>query len=418
MQILTSAETSGKKPVHFSLESSAVLQKLRVSVSEMLNSVPGSVRSTRDFQKYFGLDLKLSWQVMKLAGPGEALSLVPFVPTPGPMRRFLTAASTAGVQQELVEQIRTSYREFEEQVATHAGDRMTFESMALGSVRMQDGSDDDLRRTEVKHRKAGYQMHSHYCGAQVETYVSTFMLHPSSVAGQFDLAHLRSKLGHRRLRSGANFHVDTFKYTLGIDETKEQDQLQKESFDPESFAKYGAPIISRFSSSPLPQMRTVTSPDGKSSTSIVDDTLGQKSSVNLTFGRMIRNVPMARTPVGDRLCFGQKVSIAEPTVLVISDHLVHRPTFPRLEFKSWVEWMPLSTRIPINDTGPLPLREKLVRLEAGVDGARTREVPQYIDMLDFVCDRMGWRIDEFDVYRVRIEYPMLHTRIFSHFECP
>jgi hypothetical protein len=57
-----------------------------------------------------------------------------------------------------------------------------------------------------------------------------------------------------------------------------------------------------------------------------------------------------------------------------------------------------------------------VRLEAGVDGARTREVPHYIDMISFICDKLKWRIEDFDVYRIRIEYPLVHTNTFTDFK--
>ena len=414
---LASEETDNSDEMTFSVTSGAVLQRMRTSISEMLNSAPAVVRSTRDLQKLFGLDLKLCWQVMKLAGPGDALSLAPFVPTAGPMRRFLNAAGSSGIPAPVIDKIRTAYAAFEEQVAIHAGDRMTFESMATGSVSNQEGSDEDLRRADIKHRKAGFQMHSHYCGLQLDTYLSASLLHPSETPGHFDVAHVRTKLGLRRLRAGADIPVDGFKYTISLKEVeREQDSYHKDVFDVESFQKYGAPIIAKFCSHPLPQLRTVTFPDGKTSTAAVGESIGQRSSVNLVFGRIVRDVPLEPLEDGKEEGFGQSVSTTVPTALIIADQLVHRPSFPKVEFRVDVRWprFPFETTEESNKLS-LPFRERIVRLEAGVDGARTREVPQYIELLQYICDHRKWKMEDFDVYRLRIEYPILHTKISTDF---
>jgi hypothetical protein len=36
-------------------------------------------------------------------------------------------------------------------------------------------------------------------------------------------------------------------------------------------------------------------------------------------------------------------------------------------------------------------------------------------MIEFVCDRLKWKIEDFDVYRMRVEYPLLHSKIFTDF---
>jgi hypothetical protein len=417
MSLALASEDTTDSEMTFSVASGAVLQRMRTSISEMLNNAPSVVRSTRDLQKLFGLDLKLCWQVMKLAGPGDALSLAPFVPTAGPMRRFLNAASSSGVPAPVVDKVRLAYAAFEEQVAIHAGDRMTFESMATGSVSNLEGSDEDLRRADIKHRKAGFQMHSHYCGVQLDTYLSASLLHPCGIPGHFDCAHVRTKLGLRRLRAGADIPVDAFKYTVSLkDQERERDSFHKDVFDVEAFQKYGAPIIAKFCSNPLPQLKTVTFPDGKTSTAAVGESIGQRSSVNLVFGRIVRDVPPEQIEDGKKEGFGQSVSITVPTALVIADQLVHRPSFAKVDFKTDVRW----PRFPFDMTEEdhklsLPFRERIVRLESGVDGARTREVPQYIELLQFICDRLGWKIEDFDVYRLRVEYPILHTKITTDF---
>jgi len=114
----------------FPVESGAVLNRLRTGISDLIKAMPSKVQSTRDLQKLLGLNVNLCWQMLKLTTPGDAMSLAQYVPNPGPMNKLLIAAATFGVDTQIVNQIQNAYDAFEEQVAIHAGDRPTFESMA------------------------------------------------------------------------------------------------------------------------------------------------------------------------------------------------------------------------------------------------------------------------------------------------
>lgn len=49
---------------------------------------------------------------------------------------------------------------------------------------------------------------------------------------------------------------------------------------------------------------------------------------------------------------------------------------------------------------------------AGVtDVPRMAEAPQYPEMVRHVLERMGWAGRRFDLYRARIEYPLLHGSV-------
>jgi hypothetical protein len=417
MSALTSPTTDQPSNPTFFVESGAVMQRLRSGISEMLRAMPGRVRTTRDLQKIFGVDVKLCWQVLKLAGPGDALSLAPFVPTPGPMRRFLTAAKSAGVDRQVIEQIQTAYEAFKEQVAIHAGDRTTFESMATGAAGISEGSNEDRQKAAIRLRKAAFQTVSHYSGVQLDTYLGVSVVHPGATPELLNTANLKIRLGIRRLRASANFLVDQTKHvTSDASIENQRDTFIKGTFDDEAAARYGAPIIPRFSSNPLPQFKTVTDTDGRSFSRIVGDNVGQTGAADLVFGQTVFNAPFTQLSGFERKGFGTSLDITTPVAVMILDKLVHRPTFPNLDFDFSVNWVnnPAFPAGSDHDTS-LPFGERIVRLDAGVDGARTHEVPQYMEMLELVCDRCNWKIEEFDVYRVRVEYPMHYSRVWTKF---
>ena len=43
-------------------------------------------------------------------------------------------------------------------------------------------------------------------------------------------------------------------------------------------------------------------------------------------------------------------------------------------------------------------------------------MPRYDEMRSFVFERLGWDHAEFDVYRLRVEYPILSTALALSFK--
>jgi hypothetical protein len=71
----------------------------------------------------------------------------------------------------------------------------------------------------------------------------------------------------------------------------------------------------------------------------------------------------------------------------------------------------------IADThGLLPFAEKLIYLGPCSSALHLLEVPRYEEMLRYACTTQQWDLDEFDIYRARIEYPMLDTTIDAALE--
>src|SRR5215208_7102585 len=98
----TSAMSDSAASPSFANEAGAVMRSLRTAITKLVEATPNGARKSQDLQKLFGIDGKLSWQVFKLAGPGDALSLAPHVPTATAMRRLLAAASQHGISRQRV----------------------------------------------------------------------------------------------------------------------------------------------------------------------------------------------------------------------------------------------------------------------------------------------------------------------------
>ena len=66
----------------------------------------------------------------------------------------------------------------------------------------------------------------------------------------------------------------------------------------------------------------------------------------------------------------------------------------------------------------MALRESIVYLGKGPSVLHTPEVPRYAEMVQYALDRSGWNASNFDVYRCRVEYPVMPSSVVVQFELP
>lgn len=60
----------------------------------------------------------------------------------------------------------------------------------------------------------------------------------------------------------------------------------------------------------------------------------------------------------------------------------------------------------------LPVKEHPEYLGTSLAAMRAGDVPNHSDMLRKVLTEMGWGNTRFDIYRVRVPYPIMHSVIY------
>ena len=71
---------------------------------------------------------------------------------------------------------------------------------------------------------------------------------------------------------------------------------------------------------------------------------------------------------------------------------------------------------PTRELDVIDVDETLQQLGRGIDGLRVKEIPNYVEMLQYVCDRLDWDPRRFRAYRCRIEYPILGSQVQFAFD--
>lgn len=392
----------------FPEELSRIISQLSLALQDMCEQIPGGARKSYNVHNALGIDVKLSWQVYKLAGNSDPFALAPHVPVATSMRRLLEAAANYGIDSQRIDKVQKAYKEFEGLVVRHAKSRAQFDSMA-NSLAQHD--EEEAQQIDVRYRKTMFQGNSHFCGVQSDAYVGTLMVHPGDEPDRYHLAQLRVKIGMRSLRPNVRPIIDMSKY--GYKQSKENFILPQ-PFDEAAYEKHSAFIIPEFCTQPFPKLETNITRDGRSWTRLASDAIGLQGSVDLVTGSVWRNSRLFPLQPDEAPGFGMTISVPYPVTVVIGDLLVHRNSLPRLheQIEMYGHSSLCDEVMEIREyESPLLLRERLNRISMPLKNLSIREVPGYLDMLKYSAGKLNYRLEDFDAYRFRIEYPLIDTKI-------
>jgi hypothetical protein len=396
----------------FRAEATRVLSRFRRAVEGVVYGVTKTLANSRSLQTALGVDLHVSWQVFKLLGPIEVLATVTYVPAAVSIRKFLALAKKRGIAQDLLDEVNAAFADYEALVASATGDREQFESLVMSFTDSAEAA-----QVGVQLRKSAFKAHVHYFGTAAETLVVGMLFHPGATPGKVDFLTVRSILGLRRLRASTDMIIERAMVAPG--KTRDAgDFFKPGALDPDAAARYASPILPDFCSQPIPPMTTTIDDVGNVRTVLAHRDVGVGQEVDLTTARIYRGTTPDTTPGGQALLHGL-IEIARPTRLQVMDTFVHRPTWPRMIASGGI-FAHLTSRNPayLDSAVKLPFNEKVSFLGSGDDVIRISEAPRYADAVRYACRQLDWSLDDMDVYRIRIEYPLMESSVLFRLEEP
>ena len=414
--MLSTMATDGQKPPGgggFAQATATAMSRLRLALGELIAAIPQPINKAADLHRALGVDPKLGWQVFKVVNAVNTVGAGVNVPKRVSMQRLLKAAAGRGVPAHVIDHTSAAFDEFENLVTEHAGDRASFESM-VSAV----GDRDDSARIDLNHRRAAFRSNSHIWGVQATARLACFIYQPSpSDPGQQDHAGIRGFVGLRRLRREGSWVVAQTRMTDGDGTVIEAPN--REPLDPSAEVDHGVSLLEKFCSQPLPRFRAVPGKLGYDNIELVGESVGNESATTCMIGDVWRNVfgyyrdernrhqvsyAPVRTPckvlIHDVLVREGMYGSSIPEVLIYGDH---RGVDPHPEGR---------------DCDLLAMHASVRHLGKGPLVVHTPEVPRYTEMLEYAFDRLGWEGEKFDVYRCRVEYPVMPSSVVVRFELP
>jgi hypothetical protein len=369
--------------------------------------VPGNPQGPVSLARAIGVDKVLASRVLRAATNQDPVAVLQMMPGPEPLRRLARAAGKKGVSRELVSQLVAAVDEFDNLIRSEAGDRSALDAI-LSSWLPEARAEFELRR-----KQAIFRAQSQLRGQAAQNYVSTAIMHPSADGQHIDIVWIMGLLGLQRLRPGMPIKFATRRVS------GENAPRRPSTLDGVAVEGLDGLRLEQYSSKPLAELK-VHRVGNVVHYTLGDGGYGPKSAADLVFAEVnFSEIARYRPPEQKR----KRHVFAEvnvPAEHLIFDVLVHEdllpPTGPMLFIYDTSFEGVADVNDPSRDIDRLDLMETIQPLGRGMHKFRASEVPWYLELLNTACDKLKWQPDQFEGYRVRIDYPIYGSQIVMAFD--
>lgn len=382
------------------IEALAVLTEIRLALAELIAGLSKPVRRAVDLERSLGLDKKLAWQIFRVANAPDPHTEVANLPAWSSVRRLLDAARRRRVAGEVVGRLGAAFEKFESFTLVHARDRESLVSMLSG---LSGGRDEQY---ELKVRKSLFRAAAHVWGLHCRLAVRTAILHAKPGA-QFveDGAVIQASIGLERVRVN-----QATEFVMAMRTVAEPPVAGAACVTP---IHHPAEMLAEFCEGPLPRIVGTGGPEeGETRLSLPP---GRTGAVTLYSMQLHENVTTVRQPS----YFGRTL-LTTPSEAMVWELLVP------------VGWtVPTTVRAAMYGCRAHPER---VFSEQASDLMHQQETVEYLGEMERVpplegsarhseavarvLERLGWMGTRFDVYRARVQYPVMHTLLSVRADAP
>jgi hypothetical protein len=385
-------------------EVAAAVAQLQRALQGVAKEFPSYPTKAPELQQMLGIDRSLAWKVHRLMHARSAAEAAAFVPGAAAIEILCKAAMGVGVGEGAIAALNEAFAGYDRSAATHAGDRRSARLMLKSEDPGEGGAELGLRR-------AAYEAGAFLAGLRARAHVQAYIVSPGTRENSADMVAIRAMYDLERLRVGAPFSMARVKTAKPGDAHFHDAPVQPlEPMEPGQMV----PLIRRFCSTPLPTFAPVEREDGGIEDELTNWPVGKTGAVTVVAGVAARDhFHTVATPRGETSRMGARVRV--PCQVLIVDELVDRRVWgegsaPEVEVycelsgdASWYTRNIRGLRVPIN--------ARVEPLGRGLGGVGTPDVPRYQELLEFAFAARGLNPNDFEGYRVRIEFPLLPTGV-------
>lgn len=392
-----------------------VLADLRSACSGLIAALShGSgvpIHRATDLQRALNIRTTIAWQLFRIATSTDPMDEVEAVPGPVAVRRVIEAARVKGVPEQRLEQLAESILAFDRLVQTHAGSRRAFNSM-IASL----GSDAD-EAIGLSSRRAAFHANSHVWGLRARACLWSTTYFPGKSPDHISAASIRGPIGVSRLRSNAPYIVSGYVAF----ERDEQDASQPEPLgspnDPES---PDPRLLLPYCTRPLPEISSSLTDDRFVVTEMPPGPVGNCGASTILLADVTRNSRWKEP--AEKPYIVNSMGVATPFEVLVVDTMFHHGMFGRLTPRPRVfgrHSFPLGMKPHLyRDSDTLPVAVHAAYLGRGPSAIESPDIPRYVEMYADLCQKLNLNPDDFDVYRCRVEYPILHAHVGVWIDLP
>ena len=263
-------------------------------------------------------------------------------------------------------------------------------------------------RFEMANKQLAFKGIANLMGVRAETQLDTVIYYPDSSGEKCDIVLLEGLTGLHRLRPSARVPV-----ACHVPHPHAPQPLEciLDGGDPTDPAQR-QPLLKEFCSQPYPELNVVQSGEMVSYV-LAGNEIGANSAVDVFVANMVRSGrPLYRAADEPPKRPHWSVGINLPTKTLVMNALLHEdmwPGDPELLLYDIHAHGLAAPDDPSRDFDRMNMMESIQPLGKGAARFRLSEVGRNAEMIEYVCERLGWDSSRLRGYRVRIQYPLMHV---------
>jgi hypothetical protein len=376
-------------------EALSLAERLYDSFSKLIAALPGQPQRPMDLARTVNVDKSVAHRLVTALAKPTPMGVLLALPGPVPLAEIAKAARKLGVDPVLCAEATDASTEFDGLVQSLAGDRATFDAM------LSDWVDEARSPIDTAARQLIYRGMKHVQGVAAETAYTAFLLHPSSSSSERgDEMALDCVLGLHRVRSSGNLCV----------------RMTSDLRGSATVAESTRTLLKDFCSEPTPSFHTSGPADALTCVMDWNGKLGRLHTSDVVVGEVHRKVFTYSRSSPARKFGGLGCTPWVPVRRAIVDLMLHRDIFPTCIPSFIVSRTGIHGLPDPND--PQRLQDR-IRMECDIQAVSTGnvtrnltpEVPFYRRLLESQCKSLGWDINAFRAFRVRIDYPIFDAQM-------
>lgn len=366
---------------------------VRNVMTRLIAAMPESAAITRavHLQRALDTDASLAWRVFKIASSTDPFEVVDYFPAMGQIDTLVEALQKKGVPDNIIADVQAAAAKYAELLHTYAGNRDSL-MMMVNSLRPNKGN-----LVDEKCRKAAFQQNTLVWGRQLDLQLSCCIMLPNRGSDRVTQAVVAGMVGFHEVRPdrGPKF------------------KMQPVFYDPKSGTDQrflnvvpDHQLLSDFCSASLDvQFRQEDAENVNIYVKLPD--LGRQAAIDYF---------QLFTSTGEHDFSNARLvtSISYPTVVLHQDLLLPASRVARSINACVYESTYESEKKTVEQLGPediMPIEISPAYLGAYSDVPPALGIPQYSEMMRVVLNHLGLEGQQFDIYRSRLTYPVMHTRI-------
>lgn len=384
-------------------------QELCDALHDLVQQVPAKSGSAEEFARTLKVHRTLAGRVLRAMRTDDALAALTQLPRGEGLRMVLQAAR-ASVTREAVDRAEAALHGLEEIVHRELGGWDGFDAA------ISEWLPEARARFALANKQLVFKGMANLIGARADVQLETAIYYPDADGRRCDIAIIEGFVNLRRLRPGVRVpvvaHAPNPQAPRPLGYTLED--------VPPGEAQKHYPLLEQFCSRPRPQLEAI--PTGEMTSYVLGgDAIGASSAVDIFAASIVRGGrPMYRGPSDPPVRPHVSGGVNLPTKTLLMNILLHEDIWPGDDPQLVAYDMRARGMASPDDPGReldrIESVETVQPLGKGVGRFRASEVGCHVEIVEHVCERLGWDSARLRGYRVRVQYPLLnaqHCIVFS-----